>query len=221
MQTFSQLPGLIVRSGSLVILIVALLITSARWVSAQGRNAFTAEREQMVTENIASEGVTNERVLDSMRTVPRHMFVRSELRRMAYLDQALDLGFKQTISPPSIVAYMTQTLDPQPTDAVLEIGTGSGYQAAVLSSLVKDVYTIEIVEPLGKRAAATLKMLDYKNVHCLIGDGYKGWPEHAPSSVRWPLLSGSANGTSRSSIFWRKRTASWSRRNSFPRCSSR
>ena len=134
----------------------------------------------MVAESIASEGVTNERVLESMRTVPRHKFVRAELRHQAYLDQALDLGFKQTISPPSIVAYMTQILDPQPTDVVLEIGTGSGYQAAVLSSLVKDVYTIEIVEPLGKRAATTLKMLDYKNVHCLIGDGYKGWPEHAP-----------------------------------------
>ncbi|MFO1007777.1 MAG: protein-L-isoaspartate(D-aspartate) O-methyltransferase [Planctomycetaceae bacterium] len=180
MQTFSQIPGSIVRSCSSAILIVTLLIAMAQSASAQGRNALAAEREKMVTENIASEGVTNERVLDSMRTVPRHMFVRPELRRMAYLDQALDLGFKQTISPPSIVAYMTQTLDPQPTDVVLEIGTGSGYQAAVLSSLVKDVYTIEIVEPLGKRAAATLKMLDYKNVHCLIGDGYKGWPEHAP-----------------------------------------
>ena len=115
-----------------------------------------------------------------MRTVPRHKFVREELRKFAYTDRAMDLGHKQTISPPFIVAYMTEVIDPQPTDTVLEIGTGSGYQAAVLSSLVQDVYTIEIVEPLGKAAARTLELLDYKNVHCLIGDGYKGWPEHAP-----------------------------------------
>jgi len=161
--------------------IVGLLwATASEPVSAEPRNAFAAERERMVADSIADEGVTNERVLESMRTVPRHQFVRADLRRLAYADQALDLGFKQTISAPSVVGYMTQVLDPQPTDVVLEIGTGSGYQAAVLSSLVKDVYTIEIVEPLGKRAAATLEMLDYKNIHCLIGDGYKGWPEHAP-----------------------------------------
>jgi len=159
----------------------ALLVpATSQPVSAQKRNTYTAERERMVAENIAGEGVTNERVLESMRTVPRHQFVRADLRPKAYFDQALDLGYKQTISPPSVVAYMTQVLDPQPTDVVLEIGTGSGYQAAVLSSLVQDVYTIEIVEPLGKHAAATLKLLDYKNVHCRIGDGYKGWPEHAP-----------------------------------------
>lgn len=152
----------------------------ANHASAQTRSAFSAEREHMVKEYIAAEGVTNERVLEAMRSVPRHQFIRGELRRLAYLDQALDLGHKQTISPPFIVAYMTEMIDPQPSDVVLEIGTGSGYQAAVLSGLVRDVYTIEIVEPLGKRAAATLEMLEYKNVHCRIGDGYKGWPEQAP-----------------------------------------
>lgn len=161
-------------------ILCALCVGLAGPALAQSRHDMTAERQQMVTDHIASEGVTNDGVLQSMRTVPRHLFVRPELRKFAYSDQALDLGHKQTISPPYIVAYMTQVLDPQPTDVVLEIGTGSGYQAAILSSLVKEVYTIEIVEPLGKRAAATLEMLDYKNVHCRIGDGYKGWPEMAP-----------------------------------------
>lgn len=149
-------------------------------LAAQTRNSLAAERQRMVTEFIAAEGVTNPRVLASMNAVPRHAFVPGELKRLAYYDQALPIGHKQTISPPFIVAYMTEMIDPQPTDNVLEIGTGSGYQAAVLSGLVKDVYTIEIVEPLGKRAATTLELLDYKNVHCRIGDGYLGWAEHAP-----------------------------------------
>jgi protein-L-isoaspartate(D-aspartate) O-methyltransferase len=99
---------------------------------------------------------------------------------MAYYDMALPIGDQQTISSPFIVAYMTECLDPQPTDRVLEIGTGSGFQAAVLSPLVKDVYTIEIVESLGRKAARVLDRLNYDNVHPLIGDGFKGWPEHAP-----------------------------------------
>lgn len=147
---------------------------------SQGRDRFAIERAKMVDEFIAAEGVQNSRVLESMRTVPRHLFVRTNLRNFAYYDQALDIGFKQTISPPFIVAYMTEVLDPQPTDRVLEIGTGSGYQAAVLSSLVDQVYTIEIVEPLGQRTQKLLDRLGYENVHCKIGDGYQGWPEHAP-----------------------------------------
>ena len=168
------------RISQVLGLLLGLWIVVPQSVSAQARNAYAAAREHMVTEHVAAEGVTNPRVLESMRAVPRHQFVREELRPFAYNDQALDLGHKQTISPPFIVAYMTEVIDPQPTDIVLEIGTGSGYQAAVLSGLVKDVYTIEIVEPLGKRAATTLKLLDYKNIHCRIGDGYKGWPEQAP-----------------------------------------
>ena len=101
-------------------------------------------------------------------------------RKYAYLDMALPIGDGQTISPPFVVAYMTEQLDPQPTDKVLEIGTGSGYQAAVLSGLVREVYSIEIVEPLGRRAARTLRQLRYDNVHTMVGDGFKGWPEHAP-----------------------------------------
>jgi protein-L-isoaspartate(D-aspartate) O-methyltransferase len=119
-------------------------------------------------------------VLDAMRTVPRHEFVPAPLKSKAYTDAAWSIGYKQTISPPFVVAYMTETLDPQPGDKVLEIGTGSGYQAAVLSHLVKDVYSIEIVEPLGRSAARRLKRLGYKNVKTKVGDGYLGWPEFAP-----------------------------------------
>ena len=149
-------------------------------LTAQRTDSYEPYRRRMVNENIAREGITNGRVLEAMRTVPRHLFVRPDLRRQAYLDQALDIGHKQTISAPFIVAYMTEVLDPQPTDKVLEIGTGSGYQAAVLGELVADIYTIEIVEPLGKSAARLLERLEYDNVHCKIGDGYLGWPEHAP-----------------------------------------
>ena len=115
-----------------------------------------------------------------MRTVPRHEFMPLMLRPKAYVDAAWSIGYKQTISPPFIVAYMTEALDPQPTDRVLEIGTGSGYQAAVLSLLVKEVYTIEIVDPLGRAADRRLKRLGYHNVKARVGDGYLGWPEHAP-----------------------------------------
>ena len=135
---------------------------------------------KMVDSEIVAAGVTNERVIKAMRETPRHEFVPLNERENAYFDMALPIGEQQTISPPFIVAYMTQAIDPQPTDRVLEIGTGSGYQAAVLSPLVKDVYTIEIVEPLGKRAARTLKQLGYKNVHAKVGDGYQGWPDAAP-----------------------------------------
>ena len=115
-----------------------------------------------------------------MRETPRHEFVPLANRKMAYYDMALPIGNKQTISPPFIVAYMTEQLKPRPTDRVLEIGTGSGYQAAVLSPLVQDVFTIEIVEPLGRKAAKVLEHLKYKNVHAKVGDGFKGWPEYAP-----------------------------------------
>lgn len=141
---------------------------------------YERDRAFLVQEYVRKEGITNERVLEAMRDTPRHLFVPRELWPMAYTDQALSIGHEQTISPPFIVAYMTEMLDPQPTDKVLEIGTGSGYQAAVLSPLVKEVYTIEIVEPLGKRAAATLKRQQYRNVFPKIGDGFQGWPDKAP-----------------------------------------
>jgi protein-L-isoaspartate(D-aspartate) O-methyltransferase len=143
-------------------------------------DTYRAARLKMVEEDIEREGISNPAVLESMRKVPRHVFVSPENRAKAYYDQALPIGYKQTITPPSLVAYMTELLDPRPTDRVLEIGTGSGYQAAVLSGIVKEVYTIEIIEPLGRQAIQRLQELGYKNVHVKIGDGYKGWPEHAP-----------------------------------------
>ncbi len=143
---------------------------------------FAAARERMVRDQLAGpgRGITNARVLAVMGRVPRHEFVPEEFRSQAYHDGPLPIGHEQTISQPYIVAFMTEKLDPTLTDRVLEIGTGSGYQAAVLADLVKEVYTIEIVEPLAKRAEADLKRLSYTNVHVRAGDGYKGWPEAAP-----------------------------------------
>lgn len=149
-------------------------------VDSQTRAAFERERNQMVDREIVDAGVKNPRVIEAMRRTPRHEFMPLAQRKYAYLDMALPIGDGQTISPPFVVAYMTEQLDPRPTDKVLEIGTGSGYQAAVLSGLVREVYSIEIVEPLGRRAARTLRQLRYDNVHTMVGDGFKGWPEHAP-----------------------------------------
>ena len=134
----------------------------------------------MVEREIVQAGVRNPQVIEVMRRTPRHEFVLPRFRHQAYFDMALPIGGEQTISSPFIVSYMTESLDPKPTDRVLEIGTGSGYQAAVLSPLVGQVYTIEIVESLGRRAARLLTRLDYDNVHVKVGDGFLGWPEHAP-----------------------------------------
>jgi protein-L-isoaspartate(D-aspartate) O-methyltransferase len=167
------------RVAAWMLLLGAVVPVPAQSASP-GRVDFTAARNQMVDREIVAAGVTNPRVIEAMRKAPRHEFVPLAQRQYAYLDMALPIGERQTISPPFIVAYMTEQLDPQPTDKVLEIGTGSGYQAAVLSGLVAEVYTIEIVEALGRRAAKDLKRLKYHNVHAKIGDGYQGWPEHAP-----------------------------------------
>ena len=148
-----------------------------------------AERQQMVDEIrqlsrlVAAEtghSRIDARVLNAMETVRRHEFVPLAQRHAAYRNRPLTIGSGQTISQPFIVALMTDLLAVKPGDTVLEIGTGSGYQSAVLAKLAKDVYTVEIVESLGRSAAATLKRLGYTNVHTRIGDGYKGWPEHAP-----------------------------------------
>lgn len=145
-------------------------------------NDFETLRRRMVEEQLICSGrdITNARVLAAMRTVPRHEFVPESQRSEAYADRALPVGFGQTISQPFVVAFMSQQLEPQSTDRVLEIGTGTGYQAAVLAQLVHEVYTIEIVEPLAKRAAADLKRLGSTNILCRVGDGYQGWPEAAP-----------------------------------------
>jgi protein-L-isoaspartate(D-aspartate) O-methyltransferase len=134
----------------------------------------------MVEDQIKGRGVTDSRVTEVMSSVPRHEFVPENYRTHAYEDHPLPIGYGQTISQPYIVAFMTEQLRAQPTDRVLEIGTGSGYQAAVLSKLVAEVYTIEIVKPLAQRAETDLRRLNYSNVKVKAGDGYKGWPEHAP-----------------------------------------
>lgn len=162
------------------IVVFALAAGAVDPVFAQSKDPFRDARNKMVTDYIEREGISNQRVLNSMRQVPRHEFVSPQHRKEAYEDRALPIGSKQTISPPFVVAYMTETIDPQPDDRVLEIGTGSGFQAAVLSNLVKEVYSIEIVESLGTSAAERLKRLKYANVKTKIGDGYKGWPEFAP-----------------------------------------
>ncbi|QEG43347.1 Protein-L-isoaspartate O-methyltransferase [Roseimaritima ulvae] len=141
---------------------------------------FAKVRQELVETRIKTAGVTDSRVLRSIAETPRHEFVPASQRSKAYYDMALPIGDAQTISSPFIVALMTEALDPQPTDKVLEIGTGSGYQAAVLSPLVEHVYTIEIVRPLGERAAKVLDELGYDNVSAKVGDGFLGWPEAAP-----------------------------------------
>lgn len=143
-------------------------------------NWLVEARREMVEHQLRDRGISNERVLAAMERVPRHEFVPLMLRALAYADRPLPIGHDQTISQPFIVAFMTQALSPAPADRVLEIGTGSGYQAAVLAELVSQVYTIEIVKPLGEHAREDLARLRYGNVHVRIGDGYEGWPEHAP-----------------------------------------
>jgi len=137
-------------------------------------------RFAMVKDQIERRDVNDDNVLNAMRNVPRHEFVPEHLRKYAYADEPLPIGEDQTISQPYIVAYMTEQLELKPTDKVLEIGTGSGYQAAVLAEIADSIFTVEIVDVLAKRAEATLKKLGYANIMVKSGDGYKGWPEHAP-----------------------------------------
>ncbi|MBW2267065.1 MAG: protein-L-isoaspartate(D-aspartate) O-methyltransferase [Deltaproteobacteria bacterium] len=137
-------------------------------------------RTRMVAEQIAARGVRDERVLDAMRRVPRHRLVPEEQQSRAYQDRPLPIGHRQTISQPFIVGFMTASLDLDGSERVLEIGTGSGYQAAVLAELARHVYSIEIVAPLAARARADLVELGYENISVRAGDGYQGWPEEAP-----------------------------------------
>ncbi len=137
-------------------------------------------RKAMVKQQIEGRSVSDSVVLDAMRVVPRHRFVPPQFADDAYDDSPLPIGYGQTISQPYIVGYMTAALNLKPRDRVLEIGTGSGYQAAVLAEIVQEVYSIEIVEPLGVRAESTLAQLGYRNIEVRIGDGYRGWPDKAP-----------------------------------------
>jgi protein-L-isoaspartate(D-aspartate) O-methyltransferase len=152
-------------------------------VRALDDSSYDAARETMVREQIVARGVREPRVIAAMRKAPRHLFVPAAERDRAYADSPVPIGEGQTISQPYIVALMTELVRPQPDDIALEVGTGSGYQAAVLSQLVAHVYTIELEETLGRRASAALREQKYDNVTVRIGDGYAGWPEHAPFDV--------------------------------------
>ena len=148
-------------------------------VAAQANGQLEA-RMKMVNTQIRLRGVTDQDVLEAMEAVPRHEFVPEHLRNQAYADHPLPIGHGQTISQPYIVALMTELLELERTDRVLEIGTGSGYQAAILAQIVAEVYTVEIVEPLAVEAHERLARLGYDNLHTLHADGYFGWEEHAP-----------------------------------------
>jgi protein-L-isoaspartate(D-aspartate) O-methyltransferase len=158
----------------------AALGCSVKWAAADTPEKFEQARERMVSGQIEARGVRDARVLAALRRVPRHEFVPVGQRAYAYEDRPLPIGHGQTISQPYIVAVMSQALELDGSEKVLEIGTGSGYQAAVLAELAAEVYTIEIVEPLAERAAGDLKRLGFENLHARAGDGYRGWPEAAP-----------------------------------------
>jgi protein-L-isoaspartate(D-aspartate) O-methyltransferase len=179
-------------------LIFAAIVATGCGQRAPAVSDFAAQRQLMIQQQLVTRGVNNERVLAAMAKVPREEFIPPDSRTASYEDGPLPIGYGQTISQPYIVAFMTQQLRPKPSDRVLEIGTGSGYQAAILAELVSEVYSIEIVEPLAKNAETTLQRLGYKNVHVKIGNGYEGWPEEAlfdaiivtcaPDKVPQPLV---------------------------------
>jgi protein-L-isoaspartate(D-aspartate) O-methyltransferase len=165
---------------SSIVLIFAAIFSASALNSMQEKDEFARVRKRMVKQQLEARDITDPLVLKVMGEVPRHLFVRPDHQTLAYNDHALPIEKGQTISQPYIVALMTQNLAIQKEDKVLEVGTGSGYQAAVLAQLVDQVYSIEIKEDLAKRSAKLLKDLDYNNVEVKVGDGYKGWEEHAP-----------------------------------------
>jgi protein-L-isoaspartate(D-aspartate) O-methyltransferase len=144
------------------------------------KNAYAEERRSMVTKQIESRGIKDVHVLEAMKKVPRHTFVPENMRKFAYNDEPLPIGKGQTISQPYIVAYMTEVLELSSEFKVLEVGTGSGYQAAVLAEIVKDVFTVEIIDELSKNARGVLEAEGYTNIHFRVGDGANGWAENAP-----------------------------------------
>ncbi|MBM4053537.1 MAG: protein-L-isoaspartate(D-aspartate) O-methyltransferase [Planctomycetes bacterium] len=171
----------------IVIAVIAFLIINRGMVLAMGdkkavldEETFALQRKQMVERQIANRGVIDEKVLEAMEAVPRHLFIPEPVRYYSYFDQPVPIGHGQTISQPYIVAFMTELLQPDENDVVLEVGTGSGYQAAILARIVKQVYTIEIVEELGNHAKRQLQTMGFDNIAVKIGDGYNGWPECAP-----------------------------------------
>jgi protein-L-isoaspartate(D-aspartate) O-methyltransferase len=178
--------GLCVAAASIFVAVTHALAQDSAPVGIPTKNGNSKDdprapaRNRMVQRHLVERGLKNQRVLDAFRTVPRHRFLPPETQRQAYDDESIPIGEGQTITPPYDVAFMTEVLDPKPTDRVYEVGTGSGYQSAILSRLVKDVYSVEIHEALSKRATAVHKELGYTNIHTRVGDGYVGWPEAAP-----------------------------------------
>ncbi len=164
--------------GCAVVVAIALAVLTGPAQSP--REGWDSQRVRMVRQQIEARGVRDPRVLEAMRTVRREQFVPESIRTYAASDSPLPIGFEQTISQPYIVAYMTEMLALDSDHRVLEIGTGSGYQTAVLATLCDHVYSIEIVPELAERSAKILQELDYRNVSVRLGDGYLGWPEHAP-----------------------------------------
>jgi len=162
----------------LIILPAAFIISPT--ACSQDEQAFADARRQMIEHDLKARDISDPAVLQAMNEVPRHLFVPTALQPLAYADRPLPIGNGQTISQPYIVAFMTQLLEITPKDRVLEIGTGCGYQAAVLARLAKNVYTMEIIEPLALDAQKLLAELGYKNIFVMAGDGFDGWPEHAP-----------------------------------------
>ncbi|MEW6620121.1 MAG: protein-L-isoaspartate(D-aspartate) O-methyltransferase [bacterium] len=162
-----------------IILLMSLNLISCQ-KSTLPPSKYTSLREQMIQEQIIARGVSDQLVLKAMLKVERHKFVPDEVKEMAYIDSPLPIGEDQTISQPYIVALMTELLGLKGDEKVLEIGTGSGYQAAILAEIVKEVYTIEILKPLADTARQKLQKLGYKNIKVKCGDGYKGWEEYAP-----------------------------------------
>ena len=164
-------------------LMVALMAPADRTSGGLSQDPLQRARLSMVADQIAARGVKDARVLDAMRAVPRHEFVPTTVREDAYVDSPLPIGHGQTISQPYIVALMTELARPSPSDRALEVGTGSGYQAAVLSGLVARVFSVELVDLLAQSAASTLRRLGYANVTVRSGDGYLGWPDEAPFDI--------------------------------------
>jgi len=164
-------------------ILTVILIASTVSLLCQEKDQYEKARNRMVDSQIAARGISDQATLQAMRKVPRHLFVPASLESEAYSDRPLPIGYNQTISQPLIVAHMTELARPAKGKKALEIGTGSGYQAAVLAEIVDTVYTIEIVPELAKESAARLKILGYKNIVVRSGDGYKGWPEQAPFDI--------------------------------------
>jgi protein-L-isoaspartate(D-aspartate) O-methyltransferase len=169
--------------AALLLLFLGTLVFDLGSCKAQraGKNIdFTKARQEMVSSQIKARGINDKRVLETMRKVERHLFVPKKMQSLAYTDQPLPIGEGQTISQPYIVAIMTELLNLKGDEKILEIGTGSGYQAAILAELAGEIYTIEIVKPLAKRADSLLAAMGYENITVKHGDGYIGWEEHAP-----------------------------------------